>query len=424
MGSESGHFSDEPVLTSAGRDLLGLEEHESVRVLHAGPCTVLLERTGGSQPALPWDRDLVLAAEVRAFPLADCLGLVHAAGKSGFLFFTFQDHAKSIFFHRGEVVFASSSLKVDRLGECLMRAGVLSIEQLREAERCFTPPSRFGKVLVERGFLTPRELWQGVKYQVEEIVRSLFSYTSGHVYFWEGEIQPDNVVRLSLPTRRLVAEGIERRDELFKFLALLEDPRVRLEAVETRAEDLCGNERALFHAIGSEIGFPALCRRAGLDPLSAARTVQLLRLIGAVKVSRSDDDGDYLGEADLRSQDEEALHACVSNHVKLLAELAAPIVAVEGAGPLAERLGRVLLETAQRFPALLGGVTLGPGATLDPDPLAVRAMRLPGDRLRQTANALSELVAYLEFELRNHPRLDDPEQFLADLEELRAKIEA
>ena len=50
---------------------------------------------------------------------------------------------------------------VDRLGDCLLRAGVLSLDQLREAERCFTPPARFGKVLVERGFLTPRELWKG-----------------------------------------------------------------------------------------------------------------------------------------------------------------------------------------------------------------------------------------------------------------------
>ena len=63
---------------------------------------------------------------------------------------------------------------------------------------------------VERGFLTPRELWTGVKYQVEEIVRSLFSYPAGELLFWEGEIQPDNVVRLSLDTSRLISEGLDR----------------------------------------------------------------------------------------------------------------------------------------------------------------------------------------------------------------------
>ena len=59
--------------------------------------------------------------------------------------------------------------------------------------------------------------------QVEEIVRSLFSYDAGTVLFWEGEVRPDNVVRLSLPTQRLIAEGLRRRDELLKLLAWLEE---------------------------------------------------------------------------------------------------------------------------------------------------------------------------------------------------------
>ena len=145
-------------------------------------------------------------------------GRVLVAGKSGLLFFSSGDHVKSIYLHRGEVVFATSNQRVDRIGESLLRGGAVTFEQLREAERRFTPPERFGKVLVACGFLTPRELWHGVKHQVEEVVRSLFSYTVGTVRFWEGEVQPDNVVRLSLPTRRLVAEGIQRRDELQKFL--------------------------------------------------------------------------------------------------------------------------------------------------------------------------------------------------------------
>ena len=107
------------------------------------------------------------------------LDALHAAERSGLLQYAHRDHGKWIYLHRGEVVFAASNQRVDRLGECLLRAGVLTLEQLREAERRFTPPARFGKVLVEHGFLTPRELWNGVKYQVEEIVRSLFAMPAG-----------------------------------------------------------------------------------------------------------------------------------------------------------------------------------------------------------------------------------------------------
>jgi len=403
---------------------LGLRHDESLRVLERGARTVLLERTGQDQAtALPWDRDLVLIANVRAFPLADVLGLVHGEGKSGFLYFSHHDHAKAVYLHRGEVVFASSNLKVDRLGECLLRAGVITLEQLREVERLHSPPARFGLVFVERGILTPRELWHGVKYQVEEIVRSLFAYTTGTVYFWEGEVQPDNVVRLALPTRRLVAEGVQRRDELLRFLALLEDARVQLQPVEGADRNLASTERDVYESLSRHGRFTEVCRDVGLDPLSAARTVQLLRLVGAVRIARTPGDGRFVDEADLRSAGEEALRACVSSHVKLLAELVAPIVAVEGTAPVARRLGRVLQEVGERHPDLLSGVRLGDHCTLDPEDLASRALRLPGDRRREVRAALGELVSYLEFELKHHPRITDPEPFLTELEELRATID-
>ena len=179
MASALSHFSREGELGLGDelREQLGLDVDESLRVLSAGGRTVLLERTRGeSTMAVPWDRDLVLTAEVRAFPLADVLSVIHGATKSGFLYFCRDDHRKAVYLHRGEVVFAASNQIVDRLGECLLRSGTLTLEQLRDVERCWSPPERFGKVLVRRGILTPRGLWNGVKKQTEEIVRSLFSY--------------------------------------------------------------------------------------------------------------------------------------------------------------------------------------------------------------------------------------------------------
>jgi len=410
-------------ITPTLRSQLGLAADESLRLLDSGARTVLLERCGpGTSMALPWDRELVLTANVRAFPLAEVLGLIHGDGKSGFLLFTHGEHQKSVYLHRGEVVFATSNQRVDRLGECLLRAGVISLEQLRETERRFTPPERFGKVLVERGFLTPRELWHGVKYQVEEIVRSLFAYTSGTVHVWEGEVQPDNVVRLSLPTRRLVAEGLQRREELLKFLALLEDPRVELVPVPGAGAHLAGSERALFEAMETEHGFGPMLRKVGLDPLSAARTVQLLRVVGAVKLVRLPPSDEYVGESDLRLHDQDLIRSRVEVGVKLLAELAAPIVAVEGAEALRRRFERTVEEAAQRHPELLGGLRVGRAATLDPEELVRRALELQGEREAQVTTALGELVAYLEFELKNHPAIPEPDRFLNGLEELRAKL--
>ncbi len=401
---------------------LGLEEGESVRLLASGPKTILLERLdAGASEALPWDRDLVLSADVSSFSLADILHLLHASSKSGFLFFEGGEHVKSVYLHRGEVIFATSNQKFDRLGECLVRSGAITPEQFAEALKAYTPACQFGKVLVERGFLTSRELWGAVKLQVEEIVRSLFSYGSGSVLFWEGEVRPDNVVRLSLPTRRLIAQGLKRRDDLLRFVALLEDPRVRVAIAGEAPEPLGETERAMLGAISAGGSFKQQCHRAGVEPLCGARTIQQLRLGGAVAVTRDEaPEGSTSPEA--AASDGEAVRECVRLHVKLMAEFAAPIVAVEGVQGIRDRLQRITDDAAARYPELLADLEVGQGGTLDPDVLIKRALAYPGEREREVRLALGELVSYLEFELLNHPNIDRPDEFLEGLESLRSRL--
>jgi hypothetical protein len=367
----------------------------------------------------PGEGEPALAAELSSFAPQEVFAWLERTGKSGLATFTHREHVKSVWLHRGEVVFASSNQMVDRLGECLLRAGVLSLEQLREAERCFAPPARFGKVLVERGFLTPRELWNGVKYQVEEIVRSLLLYRAGRVCFYEGDVQPDNVVRLALPTRRLVAEGVQRGEELRKFLKVLESDRVELSATKGGEGSLARSERALLEALREESRFAPLCERLGVEPEAAARSVQLLRLMGAVKLVRVQAPPAFVGEGDLDAEAADRLRESVARFAKLIGALVAPIAAAEGADGIRERLGRTLEEVAGRYPSLLAGVSLGASASLDPEPVIERALRLQGDREEQVATALGELVAYLEFEIKNHPVIMEPDRLLAGLAGLR-----
>ena len=388
-----------------------------VRALASGPRTVLLERLDSDGGAVPWDRDLVLCADVRAFSLADVMQLVHASGKSGFLLFEHAECAKCVYLHAGEVVFASSNQRIDRLGDSLMRAGVISAEDWKSASAAYRPPGQFGRFLVERGLLSPRELWDGVKRQVEDIVRSLFAFGTGQVLFWEGEVRPDNVVRLALPTGRLIEEGLEHRDELLSFLAQLEDNRVRLEAVEGALGHLDGTAAAIVDALGRVGSFPAVCQSVGIDPLSGARTVALLDQMGALRVVRSSEDADAHTPGA-----ETALRECVRNHVRLLAELTAPVVAMEGAEPVRRRLIEVAREAAERHPQLLAGLEFGPGGAIDPEALIERALCFPGDREREVRVALGELVSYTEFELLNHPKVKNAEEFLEALESLRAEL--
>jgi hypothetical protein len=419
------HYHGELTLSDELREQLGIAEDDSARLLHAGARVMLLERVRASDgEALPWDRDLVLTASVQSFPMADILSMLHRAGKSGFLQFGSEDHEKAVYLQRGEVVFASSNQDVDRLGECLFRGGMITMEDLRYAKKRWSPTCRFGKVLVERGALTPRELWNGVKFQVEEIVRSLFAYTTGSVHFWEGDVQPDNVVRLSLPTARLITEGLKRRDELLRFLAALEESSVRLEPAGGSEEGLSGNSRLFLGALKRDPRFSSACREAGLDPRTAARTVQMLRLAGAVKVSRQADGAGPEKASGSASEGQEALRELVMVHVKLMTELSAPLVAMDGPDAVRERIMAVMEDVAGRYPELFEGLELGAAGMFDPEEVTARALRIPADRERKVLTALGELVIYLEFELQNHPRIEDADTYLEAIEPLRAMLDA
>jgi len=404
---------------------LGLAPGTLQRPLRTSQRSVLLERKVGDGPSpIPWDRDLVLTADVRAFALADLLSVIHSSRKSGYLLFNHEDHEKSVFLHRGEVVFATSNQRVDRLGECLLREERITLEQHREAERRFSKEGRFGKVLVELGVLTPRDLWDAVKLQVEEVVRSLFAYAAGEVHFWEGEIEPDNVVRLSLPTRRLISEGLRRRDELMRFLVTLEDPGTRLELLDRMQGSMSASEHAFMDGIEAGDEFGSICRRIGLDPLSAARTVKLLILTGAIRMHKPPETTDALdGPSAAGSDAEDRLCTLVNDHLRLLSELLAPLVAMEGHDSVSDRLASSFAEVATRHPGLLGDVLLMPSGLPDADAMLASALRVAGDRERIVSVALGEVAAYLEFELRNHPQIEDATPFLEAVEPLRARLE-
>jgi hypothetical protein len=372
------------------------------------------EGMADGEAALPVDAEPALVADLAVLPAASVLSAIHEARRSGLILFRQRQHEKSIYLDAGEVVFASSNQAVDRLGECLLRSGAITLEELRAAERVFNPGDRFGRVLVECGVLTPRELWNGVRNQVEEIVRSLFGAPNGRLWFWEGDIRPDNVVRLSLETSRLIAEGQQRCAELRRFLSVLDDPRVRLSQTGLASPpSLAESERAIYDCVHTGRAFAEVVARLGIERESAARSVQLLRLVGAVKLMR-------LPDAAPAPPRDPALAARAEAFVKLLTAMAGEIANADGDGSVRARVARELHDVAGRFPALLAGVEIAEeGAALDAAALAERAARIPDAGGDVLAAALGELTAYLEFELVNHPKVSDAPGFLRSLEPLR-----
>lgn len=153
--------------------------------------------------------------DLRDFSLIRVLHEINAAGASGILSVTAQGFKKNIYIKRGEAIFASSSLTEDRLGEMLVKAGKISDKELADAAALIIPKGkRLGAILVELGYLSPKDLFWGVKYQVKEIILSLFGHEYGTYEFCEGCISDDEVITLNMKIQDLINEGVSRAGKI------------------------------------------------------------------------------------------------------------------------------------------------------------------------------------------------------------------
>jgi tetratricopeptide (TPR) repeat protein len=147
--------------------------------------------------------------------LADILQLLSLGRKTGCLSVFEGQNFGRIYLHAGRVTSATIINRKDRLGDILLRNGVIDRNTLQAAvDRQDSQRSRrLGQILVEAGAISREQLERYIAVQVEEAVYFLFTWTSGAFHFEPG-VEPDtNDILLSLNPERLLLEGARRVDE-------------------------------------------------------------------------------------------------------------------------------------------------------------------------------------------------------------------
>ena len=99
---------------------------------------------------------------------------LHTGGFSGTVVADTGFGVKRLFFRRGELVFASSSIMDDRLGEVIYREAKITLDELTDSTSQVTKSRKFGQVLLASGTFSHVQLWRALQLQVRQILRSLF----------------------------------------------------------------------------------------------------------------------------------------------------------------------------------------------------------------------------------------------------------
>jgi hypothetical protein len=130
---------------------------------------------------------------------------------SGSLVLRRDNEEKQVQFDKGSVVFASSGAEDDRMSALLLREGRINKAQLEECRfQVEASGRRMGEVLVDKGYLKPRELLPAVRQHLEDIFYSLFAWEEG-TFDALPEQALDERIRLSRHPAALIVEGIRRK---------------------------------------------------------------------------------------------------------------------------------------------------------------------------------------------------------------------
>ena len=160
---------------------------------------------------------MAIEGSLRELGFQDVLQLLELARKTGVLTLTTErrDDDAELHLDAGQIVFARRRKSQRRLGQQLIRSGKLTERELQRAleiQRA-DPSQRLAWILLEMGSVTREELERQLRFQIEEAVYEVMSWTDGHFRFEEREsvITGDPEVRIRIES--LLMEGARRIDE-------------------------------------------------------------------------------------------------------------------------------------------------------------------------------------------------------------------
>lgn len=156
--------------------------------------------------------------QLKHFNLSDVLLDLQRSEKTGVLEIKNGPICNRIYIKNGDMIFAASNQEDDRLGEVLLKAGRITLEQYYESVEVMKKTGKGqGTVLVELGYLKPKELIWAVTQQVEEIILSLFQWEDAEFELKEGPLPSEELITLKISAANLIYRGTKKIDK-FHYL--------------------------------------------------------------------------------------------------------------------------------------------------------------------------------------------------------------
>ena len=160
---------------------------------------------------------LSLSGNLIETPFSDVIAVLRQQKATGTLTCGTGTSEKSLYVKNGHIIFATSKDARDRLGEIMVKNDKITRGQLERALKLHQNSAglkKIGAIFVENGFVSPKDLFNGLKTQVRGIIHSLFLLTEGPYTFEEH--LPEDVIPLQINMEELLREVIQQMKQGMK----------------------------------------------------------------------------------------------------------------------------------------------------------------------------------------------------------------
>ena len=158
---------------------------------------------------------MAIKGSLKEASLPDVLQLLALGQKTGCLSIADRSNFGYIYFDRGRICYASIVNRRDRLGDILVKHGLVTQDQLDAGikQQSKQRDKKLGEILVSQSSISQANLERYMRMQIEEAVFYLFTWTQGTFNF-ETEVRPEQQDFLvNINPESLLLEGARRVDE-------------------------------------------------------------------------------------------------------------------------------------------------------------------------------------------------------------------
>ena len=162
---------------------------------------------------------VALEGNLRDFALADMFRLLANGSKTGTLYLSRADAAGMVCFRDGRIFFVSSNWNRESLGRRLVKAGVITDKQLRQAlglqkiQKAEKAGRRLGQILVDEGYLDAKLLESVIQDQITDTLFDLFLWEEGSLRFEADAACESEDIGISVSAENVILEASRRLEQ-------------------------------------------------------------------------------------------------------------------------------------------------------------------------------------------------------------------